>query len=121
MTLPTAEHATLTGMGMTDDDRSTSPDPMGDALYRSLLESVVDYVGKENVRQVVVHADPHDGSAQVEICLEDESFERFEYAVERMGEVRSMFMHELSVEYVLLIGDACRSHESADTRELVYA
>lgn len=117
----TGSPAIFAPMATSDDARPNTPSLSEDALFRSLLESVVDYVGKENVRQVVVHPDFHDGSAQVDICLEDESYGRFEHAVERMGQVRSMFMHELSIEYVLTTDTSCEQVASVDAEELVYA
>lgn len=92
-----------------------------DALYRSLLEVVVDYVGKDNVQSVVVHADPLVGAADVSICLEDDSYDRFALAVERMGQVQSTFLEELSIEYVLLAGEPSALRSAVPAKELVYS
>lgn len=105
---------------MTDHDQSTAPTPEEDALYRSLLETVVDFIGQDHISQVTVEADLYTGAAQVSICLLEESWDTVTHAIERMGQVRMMFMDELSIEYSLTSDEHCMPLANSSAKDLVY-
>jgi hypothetical protein len=70
-----------------------------DALISSLGESIVAYVGRDNLRRLDVFGDEDDSTARVEICLEDNSWGQQSHAIDKMIELRAMFLDELSLEY----------------------
>lgn len=87
-----------------------------DALVQSLGESTVDYLGKDRLRQLQIMADHVTGTANIEICLEDNTWESQTRAIERMIEIRDMFLDEISISYVFVDEDTCmekRSHAHA--------
>lgn len=93
---------------------------MDDALYRSLLETVLDYVGKVNLLRARILPDRQLGSAFIEVTLKDETSQRLNHAIDRMEEVRSIFMDEVAIDYILLDPDTFHVESIEDPR-LTYA
>lgn len=69
------------------------------AMMQSLLENVVDYVGKDRLQAVQVIPDELTGSAHVDVCLTKESAQTVRDAIGRIAEVRDMFMDDVAVDY----------------------
>ena len=92
-----------------------------EALVQSLGESLVAYIGRENLRHLSLHLDEATYSAMADICLNSEDYSDVMKAIERIGEVRLMFMDELSFDYVLTSSDDCRPAEASRQKELVFA
>lgn len=80
-----------------------------EALISSLGEHSVDYIGKDNLRQLAVFGDPGNLSARIEICLEENSWAEQTRAIDRMLELRRMFLDEISIDYAFLNEDSCSS------------
>ena len=93
-----------------------------EALVRSLGESLVGYIGRENLSRLTIRVDPDSLSAFVVVQLESETFESVMHAIERIGEVRLMFMDDLSFDYVLAADEGTELGASATPQnELVFA
>jgi hypothetical protein len=92
-----------------------------EALVQSLGESLVAYIGREQIRHLSLQLDEATYSAIADICLNSEAYVDVMNAIERIGEVRLMFMDELSFDYVLTASDDCRPSEPSPQRELVFA
>lgn len=69
------------------------------ALITSLGEHLVVTVGKENLQRVDIFGDESDGSAHIEIVLVDDAWDRMSGAIDKMIEIREMFLDELSIDY----------------------
>lgn len=92
------------------------------AMVTSMMENAVDYIGKSRLLRLSVEADPGAGSAQIEIVLQDNSWASQSLAIDRMIELRSMFLDELSFEYAFLEADEADDAEHVQRRpELSYA
>ena len=70
-----------------------------DAVIHSLGEHVVSYVGSDNLRSVRIWSDELSGTADISIVLADESWDAESRAIERMLQVREVFLDELSFDY----------------------
>lgn len=92
-----------------------------EAMVNSLGETLVSYIGKDHLRRLSINIDPATYSADVEVCLTSDDFEAVMFAIERIGQVRQIFMDELSFDYVLTSPEACRVPEDQRQRELVFA
>lgn len=92
-----------------------------EALVNSLGEQLVDYIGKSNLRRLSLQIDEASLSTNAEVCLRSEDFDVVMHAIEKIGEVRSMFMDELSFEYVLRGPEDCDLLSAAPRKELVFA
>lgn len=84
-----------------------------EALVHSLGEHCVDYIGKHNLRQLTATFDHMNGVAHVEICLANDSWSARESAIDKMIEVRQMFLDEVSVDYAFSGEGACIDVESS--------
>lgn len=91
-----------------------------EALVTSLGEHCVDYIGKNNIRQLSASFDSVNGIAHVEICLDNDSWSARETAIDKMIEVRSMFLDEVSVDYAFSDEGACVETEKTQA-EYTYA
>lgn len=69
------------------------------ALIQSLGEHAVDYIGKDNLLRLDVFGDEVDQSAHVEIFLCSEEWGDHSSAIDKMIELREMFMDDLAVDY----------------------
>lgn len=78
-----------------------------EAVIHSLGEHAVDYLGKDQLRQLAVFGDPLTGSARIEIVLAENSWDEQTRAIDKMLELRLMFLEELSFEYDFLSEDSC--------------
>lgn len=91
-----------------------------EALVTSLGEHCVDYIGKNNVRQLTATFDGFNGIAHVEICLHNDSWSARESAIDKMIEVREMFIDHVSVDYAFSDEGACVETEKSQA-EYTYA
>lgn len=89
------------------------------ALVHSLGEHSVDYIGKDRLKLLTVSGDPHSMSARVEICLQDNSWEEQTFVIDKMVEIRTMFLNELSIDYVFVDEDNC-TRASAERSDYAY-
>lgn len=78
-----------------------------EALVHSVGENSVDYIGKDALKLLTVTGDPQSMAARVEICLEDNSWAEQTRVIDRMIEIRTMFLDELSIDYVFVDEDNC--------------
>lgn len=90
-----------------------------EALYGSMFENVLDYVGKDNLLRVQVIPDRQLGSAFIEVTLVDETPCRIDHAIGRLEEVRALFVNELAIDYILL--DPKTFTSTTEGRSLTYA
>lgn len=83
------------------------------ALVHSLGEHAVSYIRRENLKQLEIMADPMAGAAHIEICLSDDNWAAQSAAIDKMIELREMFLDEISIDYVFVDRESCgqRSHE----------
>lgn len=77
------------------------------ALIQSLGEHAVDAIGKPNLEQLTVHGDVANESAEVEICLIDNTWDEQTRVIDLMIDLRLMFMDEISVSYRFTELDSC--------------
>lgn len=91
-----------------------------DALVHSLGEHCVAYIGKENLRRLDVFGDVADSTAFIEIYLEENVWERQAEAIDKMIEIRGMFIDELSIDYRFVDEDSS-TVESAEARRSLYS
>lgn len=78
-----------------------------EALIHSLGEHSVDYIGKDRLRQLVVFGDALSETARIEICLTENTWSEQTRVIERMLELRAMFLDELSLDYLFVDEDNC--------------
>ncbi len=70
-----------------------------EATITSLGEHAVDYIGRQNLRQLAVFGDHHNSSADIQICLAVNDWASQTAAIDKMIELRAMFISELSIQY----------------------
>lgn len=73
-----------------------------EAIINSLGAQVLTYVGKERLTSVTIWGDERAGTADIALVLQDASWASQEYAVEKMIEVRSLFIDDVSIDYRFL-------------------
>lgn len=69
------------------------------ALIHSIGEHAVSYIGRQNLAALSVAGDRVNGSAHIEIVLQDNSWTQQSRAIDKMIELRAMFMDEISLSY----------------------
>lgn len=69
------------------------------ALIHSLGEQILAYVGKQNLSSVRIWGDELSGTARVSLSLARPSWGSEGRAIDKMVDVREMFLTELSIEY----------------------
>lgn len=72
------------------------------ALITSFGDYLVTMIGAENLDQLTVDGHEDSGAAEVEIKLRDNRWDEQLRVIERIGEVRTIFMDELSFSYRFL-------------------
>ena len=92
-----------------------------EALGSSLLQQVVAYIGEDHLQSVRVLLDDHDSSADVAIGLRNDVWEEQSRAIDKMIEIREMFMDEVAMEYHFVRAETSdvMSSESAFTAALI--
>ena len=70
-----------------------------EAVIHSMGEHVVSYLGRDNVRAVTIWGDELSGSADISIVLAEDSWAAEERAIDRMVEVREMFLDDIAIDY----------------------
>lgn len=78
--------------------------PMTDfqASVHSLGETTVGYIGKDRVQSLRVLGDEFEGSADIEVCLKEWTWEDREHAITRLIEVQEMFFNEFAISYAFV-------------------
>lgn len=90
------------------------------ALVQSFGELCLTYIGKENLSRLYVYADEGNGSIYVEIFLADNTWDEQARTIDKMIELREMFLDELAVDYRFVIEDSS-TVEAATARGPVMA
>lgn len=72
-----------------------------EATMQSLLESVVDYIGSDHVQAVAITPDRATGTAHIEVALDDEDIALFRHALERLRDVREIFIDDVAFDYII--------------------
>lgn len=91
-----------------------------EALIQSLGEHVVDYLGT-SVSTVRIWADELTETARIQICLREATWEAQARAIDKMLELRGMFLDDLSFDYYFVDADACTPLSSSRSPELIFA
>ena len=91
-----------------------------EALIHSLGEHLVITLGRDNLRRLDVFGDATDEAAYVEIVLADQSWASMSDAVDKMIEVREMFIDEISLDYRFASEDS-ETRASAQARRSDYS
>lgn len=71
----------------------------------SLGEHAVSYIGGNALRALTVTGDPQSMSARVEICLIENTWAEQTRVIDKMIDLRTMFLNELSIDYVFVDED----------------
>lgn len=90
------------------------------ALIHSLGEHVVDYIGKDHLERLDVFGDEGDSSAHIEIFLSNQTWDEHSRAIDKMIELRAMFLDELSIDYRFVESDS-ETNQSAEARHSTYS
>lgn len=69
------------------------------AIIHSLGEHIVDGIGHDNLRHVLVSGDELTSTAEITIVLSRRTWEMQERAIEKMVDLREIFLDELSFDY----------------------
>lgn len=85
-------------------------------LVQSVGEQIVDGIGRDRLERVAVVGDDRISTAEVEITLSDNSWDEQQRAIDKMIDVRGMFLGEVSISYCFLDGVT-----SSDDRSVVDA
>lgn len=72
-----------------------------DALVQSFGETAVGYIGKDYLRSLSVVASPETRDASVVIVPREHSPEFYDQIIDKMVEVRGMYLGELHVDYMI--------------------
>lgn len=83
------------------------------ALISSLGESTVTYVGKDKLATLTVFGDPADMTAAIELGLLENSWELQEHAIDKMLEIREMFMDDVAISYRFISPDSSTDEATA--------
>lgn len=70
-----------------------------EALIQSFGEHILSYVGRDHLRSVIVQGDSRIGTADVELTLDDFTWEEQSRATGKMLEVQEIFLDELAISY----------------------
>lgn len=92
-----------------------------DALVHSLGEHSVSYLRRDlKLAQLSVFGDQLTGSAFVEIVLSHPTWEERGTAIDRMIEIREMFLDEISISYAIHDDEDCDDPGVLKDREADY-
>ena len=81
-----------------------------EATIHSLGEHVLTYLGRDHVQAVTIWGDGLSGTADISIVMVDASWATEERAIEKMVEVREMFIDDVAIDYRFdLEGSASRA------------
>ncbi|WP_340539424.1 hypothetical protein [Nocardioides sp. GXZ039] len=83
------------------------------ALISSLGESVVTYVGKDRLQSLYVFGDPGDMAAAIELGLAENTWEFQQHAIDKLIEIREMFLDEVSISYRFVTPDSSSAEATA--------
>lgn len=88
------------------------------ALVHSLGENVVDTIGKDRLSGVTVYGDDRIGTVDVEISLRSYTWDEQSRAIDKMIDIREMFMGEVALSYCFVeTPDSDRPGEGSSTAE----
>ncbi len=94
------------------------------ALLHSLLEHSVEYIRQDvDLHALRVSGDERTESAHVEIVLNKDTWDEQQRAIDHMIEVRSMFIEEISLDYVFVRLDDWQSADAKNfgSQQFVFA
>ncbi|MGO4600380.1 hypothetical protein [Terrabacter sp. 2YAF2] len=66
---------------------------------QSLGAQIVSYIGRDRLASVSIAADELTATAEIAIVLRDQSWAEEERAIDKMVEIRGMFLDDLSFDY----------------------
>lgn len=78
-------------------------------LLESLMEQVKSYVGQDHLSYAQVVGDPLTETAEITLQLSDDTWTEQSRAIDKMIELRSMFLGELGIDYHFVRSDADES------------
>lgn len=76
-----------------------------ETLGHSVFEQVLAYVGKSNLDSAVVTAHHATNSVDVELRLSNDTWDAQSRAIDKMIEVRGLFLGEVALHYWFVSGD----------------
>lgn len=83
-------------------------------IIDSLGNASLSFLSSSGVRLVRIYSDPDDQTAEVEICLAEDTWEKRNRAIHGMVELREMFMEDLSLEYRFIRCEDADESEAVD-------
>jgi hypothetical protein len=86
------------------------------ALVHSLGEHAVTYIGKQNLRRLDIFGDERDGTAFMEVFLQENTWEQQTAAIDKINELRDIFFDELSIDFRFMSEDSSTA-EAAHARQ----
>lgn len=92
-----------------------------DATIHSLGEHLVDYIGRDHLQQLTVTGREPFGEADVEICLQEDTWEEQSWAIDRVLAVREMFLNELSITYRFISPGGCEQPRNSKRTDFALA
>ncbi len=91
------------------------------ALVNSLGEYTVTAIGRSHLRTLTATYDHVNGLAHIEICLSDDSWDARAHAIDKMLEVREMFLDEVSIDYAFSSPGMCAVETEVADAEFAFA
>lgn len=70
-----------------------------EATIRSLGENVVSYIGRDNLEAVTIWSDEVSATADISIVLLNQAWDAEARAIDKMIEIREMFLDDLAIDY----------------------
>jgi hypothetical protein len=84
-----------------------------EALIQSLGEHIIEYLKAARVSRVRIFPDANSESAHIEICLSDHSWSAQSSAIDKMIEIRAIFLDDIAFDYAFVDEDQCGSDSAA--------
>ena len=70
-----------------------------EVTIHSLGEHVVSYLGRDHLKSVTIWGDELTATADISIVLSDDSWAEHERAIDKMIEIREMFLNDVAIDY----------------------
>lgn len=84
-----------------------------EALGQSVLAQVVAYIGETNLRSAAVTGHLQSLCVEVELQLRKDTWEAQSQAIDKMIEVRELFLGEVSLDYWFVSHNVAEDHSSS--------
>ncbi len=84
-----------------------------ETLGKSVIQTVVTYVGGSNLARAVVTGHHPTLSVEVELQLKNDTWEAQSRAIEKMLEVREIYLDEVALDYWFVSEGDCDSRKTA--------